>query len=550
MTAFERALQFLLNDVGAPRALIVDASLNILVESGFNQAVHRADQLIDFSLTVLKDVLAKGIPRFDGDLQQAVELTFSAQASQVRSLICIPFYDFESTVQGLVYVDNRDQAFAFTAFHLRMMYDCCRNLQLELYGVEALACEAPDAECNLPTPLEKLREKARVEEKARRQEKIRSQFASRVVISEGLAKARPLRSQLLVFYRCLATLYNAGLDLSRSLHTLADFSELSGSVTWTEKDLAGPVPPVTRRLGLVLYGVARFVDEGETFSESMEKFPGTFSPAACYLVKMGETSGTLHHVLGEVAKDQESAMASLQRLRSALLYPVFSLVSAILMIVLFQGLFARRLLEFVVSSGQPLNWATRIMLLISSLYSWQGFLALTGAGLGLAWFAWRRSDGLLQTLHTRAMEWPGIGRFLRLVAAARLARSMAIMLRSGLDVRPTLRLAVETTANPLLARDLPRVMEEVEAGTELSEALRHFTILPRAFLDITRVSEESGTTPRLLAWLAQLYELEVELALAQYLAWIQPIVMLLVGAVVGACVLAVLVPMVSVLGTL
>jgi len=550
VTAFERALQFLLNDLGAPRALIVDASLNILVEAGFHQEVHRADQLLDFSLTVLKDVLARGIPRFDGDLQQAVELTFSAQASQVRSLICVPFYDFESTVQGLVYVDNRDQAFAFTPFHLRLMYECCRNLQLELYGVEALACEAPDAECHLPTPLEKLREAVRVEERAKRQEKVRTQFASRLVISPALSSCRPLRSQLLVFYRCLATLYNAGLDLSRSLHTLAEFSELSGGVAWTEKDLAARLPPASQRLGLILYGVARFVDEGETFSESLEKFPGAFPPSVCYLIRMGETSGSLHSILGEVAKDQESAMASLQRLRSALLYPVFSLISALAMIIVIPALFARNLLEFLASSGQPLNWATRLLMTVARLWSWQGFFLLLFLGAGCAWLLWRSSDGLLDRLYARALSWPGIGRFLRLVAAARLARSMAVMLRSGLDIRPTLRLAVETTGNPVLARDLPHVMEAVEAGTELSSALQHFTILPRAFLDVARVSEESGTTPRLLGWLAQLYELEVELALAEYLAWIQPLIMLFVGGVVGACVLALLVPMVAVLGTL
>lgn len=546
MTAFERALQYLLHDLGAPRALIVDSDLNILVMDGFHQDVRRADQLIDFSLTVLKDVLAKGIPRFDGDLQKAVELTFSAQTSQVRSLICIPFYDFDSKVQGLVYVDNRDQAFAFTAFHLRMTYECCRNLQIELYGVEAAECEVPVPDCRVPTPLEKLRESVRDEERRKRREK----FQSRLEVSAAVASAPALRGQLLVFWRCLATLYNAGLDLSRSLHTLAQFSEFGGQAGWNDGRLVGKAPPASQRLGLAIYGVSRFVDEGESFSAALQRFPGCFPSSSGFLVKMGETSGTLHQVLLEIARDQETAMASLQRLRSALLYPVFSLVTALAMIILIPTLFAHNLLEFLQSSGQPLNWATRLLVLVARLWSGPGLLAIGLAFLGFAWLAWRRSDGWLERLHVRALNWPGIGRFLRLVAAARLARSMAMMLRSGLDIRPTLRLAVETTANPVLTRDLPRVMEEVEAGTELSAALRHFSILPQAFLDIARVSEESGTIPRLLQWLADLYEMEVELALAEYLAWIQPLVMLIVGVVVGACVLALMVPMVAVLGTL
>ncbi len=563
--AFARAVAFLVQKLSAPRTtprvLIVDPDLKILASHGFSQDVPSAEHLLDFSVSVLREVLAKGgRPRFDGDLQALPELTFSAHLSQVRSLICVPFYapteeSEHHVIQGLVYADNRDQAYSFTHAHFNCVHALCRDLQIELYGQAAVVCEPPEADFREPTSLEKLREAERRREEERRQAEARALYQDRFEISPALRTCRPPAAAMLAFYRQLQVLYHAGVPLVGGLHTLAQMHDTGPAPSLDDLRQPG-LPPPARRLGWILHALATLLSRGHRFGQSLAEFPGAFPAAVSQLVRAGEESGSLGPVLEELARYEETRQSAWRRLSSALVYPLFSLVLAALMLLVIPAACAQGLAALLRDSGQPLGWGTRVLLALADTAAWLATgwhgilfgLVLAGTG-GMLLRRWRRrwSPEAAERLTVRALHWPVVGRVLRLSLTVRLARSLALMLRTGLSASQSLELAVKSTGNPVLARELPLVIQAVEHGASLSESLARFSPLPGSFPQLARAGEESGALPRLLDWLADFYEEELELAVEQYVAWAEPLVVALVGLIVGLVVLAMLGPLVAVL---
>jgi general secretion pathway protein F len=333
---------------------------------------------------------------------------------------------------------------------------------------------------------------------------------------------------VLAFTQQLHTLLEAGLEVDRSLAILIDLSE------------TGRMRPVIRQLLAEVQG-------GRSLADSLAKHPRIFSRLYVNMVRAGEAGGALEVVLARLVTFLESAKAIRDEALSALVYP--SLVLAVgggAVIVLlnfviprFAGIFAQ--------SGQLLPLSTRILLGVSGFtaaYWWLLLGVPVVLGLGLR--------GYLQTAEGRLvgdqlkLRLPLIGRIIRELEVARLARTLGTLLASGVPVLTALGIAGETVGNVALARRLPKMGEGVKRGEGVAAPLRASDVFPAMAIHMVRVGEETGRLEGMLLKVAEIYEGRVKLSIKRLLGLLEPVLILSLGLIVGFIVLSMLLAILSV----
>ena len=337
-------------------------------------------------------------------------------------------------------------------------------------------------------------------------------------------RQRVSRAQLCELTRQLATLTGAGIALVDALATL-------------ERQL---VKPALRNL---LVGVRGALAEGLGLARSLARQGGVFSALYCALVEAGERSGRLAQVLERLADHLEQVQRQQHKARTALIYPCVLMGVSLAVVVGLMSFVVPRLTEQFAHSGQSLPLITRLLIGASEALLLAGPWLLGAAVLGAAGAArllrrphWclRRDDLLLRL--------PRVGALLRVLESARLSRSLAILVGSGVPLLEALQVATATLENRRIRLALERVQVDVQGGVSLHRALDASGQFPPMLLNMVASGEASGTLPDMLERVADNQERGFARQVDTVMALFEPLMILVMGAVVLFIVLAVLLP--------
>lgn len=350
------------------------------------------------------------------------------------------------------------------------------------------------------------------------------------------AKKKVSAKELAVFTRQFSVMIDAGLPLVQCLDILAGQQN----------------NPFFKD---VLLQVRQNVEEGSTLSAALEKHPKVFDQLYTHMVEAGETGGVLDLILQRLATLIEKVVKLKRSIVSASIYPsavilVAVAAVAIIMVVVipqFEQIFLGLL-----GPGEALPLPTRIVMAISSFLAGWGGLAilvtLIGLGIGLNYYyktpkgRWNIDSLLLKT--------PIFGAILRKVAVARFARILSTLLSSGVPILQSLEITAKTAGNVVIEDAILKVRAGVERGESFVEPLKATEVFPHMVGQMVGVGEQTGALDAMLGKIADFYEEEVDSAIADLLAMIEPALIAFLGITIGSIVISMYLPLFSLIGKL
>jgi general secretion pathway protein F len=376
--------------------------------------------------------------------------------------------------------------------------------------------------------------RAETEEGARALLDARCFYVVRIEPASG-APAPSLLSQRLVLNRKLSakqlTLF------TRQLATLAQVSPLEEALStiWRQAEQE----QVRRVLSRVHMGVV----EGRRLSEAMTREPGSFPPLYRAMVAAGEGSGTLPAILDRLADLLERQAVMRGKVITALAYPVVLAVVAIGVVFALMMFVVPKVVEQFDSVGQQLPLLTRIVIWVSEFLSgwWWALLIAFAALAVLGWLALRDPEIRL-AVDARMLRVPLLGRLIRDLHAARMARTLATMVASRLPLLEGLSLTSRTVHNRALRAASADIVEAIRGGGSLSAALRRAGVFPPLLVYMAASGEASGKLDVMLERAADYLEREFDAFTATALSLLEPAIIVLMGGVVALIVLSILLP--------
>ena len=339
---------------------------------------------------------------------------------------------------------------------------------------------------------------------------------------------------LMIFTRQLATLIDAGLPLLRGLNVLAK----------QERDSV---------LKGTINKLADSVQGGSTFSEGLAQHPRLFNDLYVNMVKAGELGGVLEVVLTRLAEFQEKAQKIKNKVVAAMVYPVIVLVLALaimsfLMIFIvprFEAIFhdmlgdkplpAITLFVIGVSNFMQNHWAILLGLLVGIIVAYK-MAARTRAG-----------RAVLDRVKLRA---PLFGDLIRKTSISRFSRTLGTLVTSGVPILQALNITRETAGNVVIARAIAQVHDSVKEGESIVQPLEASGAFPPMVISMIDVGEETGQLPEMLLKIAEVYDDEVDNSVAALTSLLEPIMIVLLALIVGTIVIALFMPLISIISGL
>jgi type IV pilus assembly protein PilC len=332
---------------------------------------------------------------------------------------------------------------------------------------------------------------------------------------------------LVVFSRQLATMINAGLPIVRALYILSEQTE-------------------NPKLNDVVVAVRKDVEAGLSLSESLGKHPEVFSRLYVEMVKAGEIGGILDGVLLRLADQLERDQDLRRKIRSALTYPIVVLILAILaasfMLIFIVPVFAKMFQDL----GGTLPLPTRICMLISDiLTSILGVLVYAGMGLAVVLFLrWKKTERGRKVWGRAVLRIPAkIGDVVKKATLARFARTLATLSAAGVPILQSIEITATSSGNWVVENALLKSRDAIREGIPLYKPLETEPVFPPMVTRMIAVGEETGDIDGMLTKIAEFYESEVDAAVKALTSIIEPLMIVVVGGIVGAIVISMYLPM-------
>ncbi len=331
----------------------------------------------------------------------------------------------------------------------------------------------------------------------------------------------------IVFTRQFATLIGAGLPLSNALRTLVEQTESK---------------PMRR----VVEDILSQVEAGKTLMEACSKHPDVFDQVYLSLIQAGEASGTLDLALKRLADQKEKDESMMSKIRGAMTYPAIVLFVIIAVVVFMMVMVVPQVENLYEDLGEELPVATQILVAISNFVINQWYVVLIVTAL-MVWILmqFRKTDTGKRWMALLKLNVPIFKNLFLRLYNARFARTMQMLLSTGVALLDSMRMSGEATNNVVYEEQITLAMEKVQAGKPLSEALKDKKYMMPLVPQMSSIGEESGKIDEMLGKAAQVYEDELDEQIAAISTMIEPILMVIMALLIGGIVLAVLFPIYS-----
>ncbi|HEY9380601.1 MAG TPA: type II secretion system F family protein [Burkholderiales bacterium] len=328
-----------------------------------------------------------------------------------------------------------------------------------------------------------------------------------------------------LFTRQMATMMKAGVPLLQSFDIVG-------------KGHANP------RVARLLMDIKTEVETGSSLAAAFRKFPLYFDPLFCNLVQAGEQAGILEMLLDRLATYKEKILAIKGKIKSALFYPIAVLVVAFVITAVIMIWVIPAFKQVFASFGADLPAPTLMVIAMSDFFVEFWYL-IFGAVIGGVWGffeMWRRSKAMQIMLDRWFLRMPIFGSIIRKAVIARWTRTLATMFAAGVPLVEALDSVGGASGNHVYALATKQIQQEVSTGTSLTASMQNAAVFPNMVIQMTSIGEESGSLDAMLSKVADFFEAEVDDAVASISSLMEPIIMVVLGTLIGGMVIAMYLP--------
>ena len=329
----------------------------------------------------------------------------------------------------------------------------------------------------------------------------------------------------LTFVKNLAVTLRAGLPVSKALKVVTE-----------------QMP--NEHFQKVVGDIAHRVETGQTLSDGLKHYPKIFSPMFYNMVKVGEESGELDKTLEYLASQVSRDYNLIRKTKGALIYPGVVLFALIVIGYLMFTFVLPRLTETFVDFGVELPFLTKVIIAVVDIFStYSALVAIILISSAVGFWYWKKTVPGMYVVHKINLKIPIIGKLVKKVNLARFTLIFSSLLKSGMPIVEALKITSETMSNVYYRDSLKESSEKVKIGIDLRTSLeRHTDLYPPMVTQMIRVGEESGTMEEVLAEVSHFYENEIDDSVKNLSSIIEPVLVIVIGAVVGVLAVGLIMP--------
>jgi type IV pilus assembly protein PilC len=360
-------------------------------------------------------------------------------------------------------------------------------------------------------------------------------------VAEKAAKsggAKPLKAKgvdaksLAVFVRQFSVMIDAGLPLVQCLEILGSQEE--------DKHFAG-----------VILATRGDVESGASLADAMKKHPKTFDPLFTNMIAAGEAGGILDTILKRLATYIEKAVKLQQQVKSAMIYPIAVIVIATVVVGVILWKVIPTFANLFAGLGAELPLPTRVVIALSNgLVRFGPFIIVGIGGLGYAFKSYYATPNGRRTIDALILKMPILGPLMRKIAVARFCRTLSTLLASGVSILEALDITARTAGNAIIEEAIQTTRKSIERGETIAQPLKDTAVFPSMVVQMIGVGEATGALDTMLGKIADFYEEEVDVAVAGLLTLMEPLMIALLGGIVGGIVIAMYMPIFSLISKL
>lgn len=286
------------------------------------------------------------------------------------------------------------------------------------------------------------------------------------------------------------------------------------------------------------------VNEGVTLADAMKAHPKIFPTLYVNMIAAGEASGTLEEVLARLAEFLDDQTRLQSKVRAALAYPLVMAVVVVLILFLMMSVVVPKVTAIFENFNQSLPWYTNLLIWVSEVLSSYWWLLGALLGGGIYWFRrWRNTEEGRKKWDIFVLEVPLIGPLMTMVAVTRFSRTLATLLASGVPVLTAMDITRNVLGNTELMRVVENARESVREGEGIAKPLREAGRFPPMVTHMIAVGEQSGQLEEMLIHVADAYDQQVEVRVGAMTSILEPLMIVVMGAVVGGIAFAILMPL-------
>lgn len=332
-----------------------------------------------------------------------------------------------------------------------------------------------------------------------------------------------------IFTRQFSVMLDAGLPLVQCLEILGEQEE-------------------DRNFREIIQNVRTDVEAGSSLADAMKKHPRAFNNLFVSMIAAGEAGGILDIILQRLATYIEKVVKLNSQVRSALIYPVTVIVIAAGVVALILWKVIPVFAQMFAGLGGELPFLTRVVVAASNFMG--RYIVWIALGIVLAYMAvqrWYKTERGRRVIDSLTLKIPVIGMLLRKIAVARFCRTLSTLTSSGVPILDGLEITAKTSGNAVIEDAVMVVRKAVEEGKTLSAPLAETKVFPPMVVQMINVGEQTGALDQMLSKIADFYEEEVDTAVAGLMKLIEPLMIVLLGGIIGTIVTAMYLPMYSIL---
>ncbi|MBT9456871.1 MAG: type II secretion system F family protein [Burkholderiaceae bacterium] len=333
------------------------------------------------------------------------------------------------------------------------------------------------------------------------------------------------QKDIAIFTRQLSTMMRAGVPLLQAFDIVARGS---------------PNPKLTR----LLNEIRGDVETGTSLSTAFRKHPMYFDALYCNLVEAGEAGGILEALLDRLAIYQEKSVALKNKIKSALMYPIGVMVVAFIVLAVIMIFVVPAFEDVFKSFGADLPAPTLAVIAMSKFFVSYWYLIFGGLGGGIYFFlqSWKRSEKMQKTMDRLLLKIPIFGDLLYKSAVARWTRTLATMFAAGVPLVEALDSVGGASGNAVFAEATEQIQRDVSTGSSLTTSMQSTNIFPSMVLQMSSIGEESGSLDHMLSKAAEFFEDEVDEMVKGLSSLMEPIIIVILGTMIGGIVVAMYLP--------
>lgn len=340
----------------------------------------------------------------------------------------------------------------------------------------------------------------------------------------GAARTKKRIEEVSTFVRQLATLTRAGIPITEALRAIIEQTD-------------------NKRLNVVFRDVRERIAQGTPTADALGAHPEYFDELAVAMIRAGEASGHLDEVLLRLANYMQRQTRTRNKVVAALTYPAIMLIVGVVVVSVLIAFVVPKITAMLTAQSQSLPLPTQILVAVSDFFRsfwWVPVLAFI-AGLAAFNLYYSTEKGRL-AVDSRMLRMPLFGDLLRKQAIARFAQTFATLLRSGVSVVRCLEINQSTLGNRLMEKTLEQVRERIVEGQDIATPIKSSGVFPPLVGYMIAVGEQSGELDNMMVQVAESYEEEVDLAIQRFTSLIEPLLIIVLAALVGFIILSILLP--------